>query len=51
MLTQDDVLGCADFDDSIGVNGWPLEMHMAGDVNGCGRPFPNRAATTSCPTA
>jgi hypothetical protein len=32
MLTADDVLGCADFEDTIGVNGWPLEMHVAGDV-------------------
>jgi len=32
MLTAEDVLGCADFDDTIGVNGWPLEMHVAGDV-------------------
>lgn len=32
MLTREDVLQCADFDDSIGVNGWPLEKHVAGDV-------------------
>jgi len=32
MLTADDVLRCADFDDSIGVNGWPIENHVAGDV-------------------
>jgi hypothetical protein len=31
-LTEADVLGCADFDDSIGVNGWPLEVHEHGDV-------------------
>jgi FAD dependent oxidoreductase len=31
-LTAEDVLGCADFSDTIGVNGWPLEMHVAGDV-------------------
>ena len=31
-LQGTDVLGCADFDDSIGVNGWPLEKHVAGDV-------------------
>ncbi|MEO8523587.1 MAG: FAD-dependent oxidoreductase, partial [Caldimonas sp.] len=23
---------CADFVDTIGVNGWPLELHVAGDV-------------------
>lgn len=32
VLTRDDIVGCADFDDAIGVNGWPLEMHVAGDV-------------------
>lgn len=32
QLTADDVVGCASFDDTIGVNGWPLEMHVAGDV-------------------
>jgi hypothetical protein len=32
MLTESDVLECADFDDTIGVNGWPLELHMKGDV-------------------
>ena len=26
------MIGCADFDDTIGVNGWPLELHVAGDV-------------------
>jgi FAD dependent oxidoreductase len=32
MLSEDDVLGCADFDDTIGVNGWPIEAHVSGDV-------------------
>jgi hypothetical protein len=32
VLTEDDVLGCADFADTIGVNGWPVEAHVAGDV-------------------
>ena len=31
-LTERDVLGCASFDDTIGVNGWPLELHLKGDV-------------------
>jgi hypothetical protein len=31
-LSGDDVLTCASFDDSIGVNGWPMESHVAGDV-------------------
>jgi hypothetical protein len=32
MLTESDVLECASFDDTIGVNGWPLELHTKGDV-------------------
>src|SRR3954453_4045371 len=32
MLSGEDVLGCACFEDSIGVNGWPMEQHVAGDV-------------------
>jgi hypothetical protein len=32
QLTVDDVLGCADFPDTIGVNGWPVEEHVAGTV-------------------
>ncbi len=32
MLSEADVLACADFEDSIGVNGWPIEAHVAGDV-------------------
>jgi hypothetical protein len=32
QLTRDDVLGCASFPDTIGVNGWPIEKHVAGDV-------------------
>jgi hypothetical protein len=32
QLTEEDVLQCASFDDSIGVNGWPIEAHVAGDV-------------------
>lgn len=31
-LTGEDVLTCASFPDTIGVNGWPLEQHVAGDV-------------------
>ncbi len=31
-MAADDVISCADFADTIGVNGWPLEMHVAGDV-------------------
>ena len=32
VLTEEDVLGCASFDDTIGVNGWPVEEHVEGDV-------------------
>lgn len=32
MLTREDVLTCASFDDTVGVNGWPIEAHVAGDV-------------------
>ena len=32
VLRGEDVLGCASFDDTIGVNAWPLEQHVAGDV-------------------
>lgn len=32
QLTGADVTGCASFPDTIGVNGWPLEKHVAGDV-------------------
>jgi hypothetical protein len=32
VLTEHDILGCRDFDDTIGVNGWPVEAHIKGDV-------------------
>lgn len=32
QLTEDDVRDCADFPDTIGVNGWPIEAHVAGTV-------------------
>jgi hypothetical protein len=32
QITGPDVVCCASFDDTIGVNGWPLEKHVAGDV-------------------
>jgi FAD dependent oxidoreductase len=32
MLSGEDALTCASFEDSIGVNGWPIESHVAGDV-------------------
>ncbi|MGI8525729.1 MAG: FAD-dependent oxidoreductase [Pseudolabrys sp.] len=32
QLTADDVVNCASFSDTVGVNGWPIESHVAGDV-------------------
>lgn len=32
QLTEQDILGCVDFPDTIGVNGWPVEAHVAGTV-------------------
>jgi hypothetical protein len=32
QLSGDDVISCASFPDTIGVNGWPIEAHVAGDV-------------------
>jgi hypothetical protein len=32
QLSGEDVLSCASFPDTIGVNGWPIEKHVAGDV-------------------
>jgi hypothetical protein len=32
QLSGEDVLECRSFDESIGVNGWPIEAHVAGDI-------------------
>jgi len=32
QLTEADIRGCVDFADAIGVNGWPVEAHVEGDV-------------------
>lgn len=32
QLSGQDIVGCADFDDAIGVNAWPMELHVAGKV-------------------
>jgi len=40
VLTGEDVLACASFPDTIGVNGWPLERHVAGDVEWRWPPIP-----------
>ena len=49
MLTADDVLGCASFDDTIGVNGWPLELHVAGDVEWRWPPIPESRGFNELP--
>jgi hypothetical protein len=33
VLTEEDVRSCARFDDSIGLNGWPVEAHVDGEVD------------------
>lgn len=33
QLNEDDVLQCASVDDSIGVNGWMIEEHIAGNIS------------------
>jgi len=40
QLSGEDVLRCASFDDTIGVNGWPLEKHVAGNVEWSWPPIP-----------
>jgi hypothetical protein len=49
MLTADDVLECRDFEDSIGVNGWPLEKHVAGDVQWIWPPIPESRGYNQLP--
>src|SRR5207244_4081656 len=49
MLSGDDVLGCASFDDSIGVNGWPMEQHVAGDVTFTFPPIPESRGFNELP--
>ena len=49
MLSADDVTGCARFDDSIGVNGWPLEKHVAGDVVWQWPPIPESCGYNQLP--
>jgi len=48
-LSGEDVLGCAAFDDSIGVNGWPLEQHVAGDVTFTFPPIPESRGFNELP--
>jgi hypothetical protein len=49
MMTADDVLQCADFPDSIGVNGWPLEKHVAGGVQWVWPPIPQSRGYNQLP--
>ncbi|HVV40542.1 MAG TPA: FAD-dependent oxidoreductase [Nitrobacter sp.] len=48
-LSREDVLGCASFEDSIGVNGWPLEQHVAGDVTFTFPPIPDSRGFNELP--
>ncbi len=48
-LSEEDVLGCADFDDTIGVSGWPVERHVAGDVLIKFPPIPGSRGFTQLP--
>ncbi|MDB5851378.1 MAG: FAD-dependent oxidoreductase [Rhodoferax sp.] len=41
QLTEDDVLQCASFDDTVGVNGWMVEEHLAGNINFKFQDIPN----------
>jgi hypothetical protein len=49
MLTEGDVLGCADFPDTVGVNGWPLELHVRGDVEFRFPPIPESRGFNQLP--
>lgn len=49
QLTAADVLSCADFPDSIGLNGWPLEKHVAGDVVWVWPPTPDSRGYNQLP--
>jgi len=49
VLTGEDVLTCADFADTIGVNGWPLERHVAGDVEWSWPPIPRSRGYNQLP--
>lgn len=49
QLGVEDVLGCASFDDAIGVNGWPMEQHVAGDVLWTWPPIPQSRGFNQLP--
>ncbi|MEO8247765.1 MAG: FAD-dependent oxidoreductase [Burkholderiales bacterium] len=41
QLTESDVLDCVSFEDTIGVNGWMIEEHVAGDIKLKWQDIPN----------
>jgi hypothetical protein len=45
-LTAEDIVGAADFEDGVGVSGWPVEKHTA---QGIDWRFPIGRGITSCP--
>ncbi len=49
LLSGEDVLECRDFADTIGVNGWPLEQHVAGDVRWSWPPIPQSRGFNQLP--
>jgi len=49
LLTGEDVLECRDFADAIGVNGWPLEQHVPGDVRWSWPPIPESRGFNQLP--
>jgi hypothetical protein len=49
VLSGEDVLECRDFADGIGVNGWPLEQHVAGDVHWSWPPIPESRGYNQLP--
>jgi len=49
VLTGDDVLACANFRDTIGVNGWPIERHVTGDVEWAWPPIPRSRGFNQLP--
>ncbi|MDA9544516.1 membrane protein [Bradyrhizobium sp. CCBAU 45321] len=49
QLSGEDVLGCASFADSIGVNGWPIEAHVPGDVVFTFPPIPDSRGYNELP--
>jgi hypothetical protein len=48
-LSGEDVLTCASFKDSIGVNGWPIEAHVPGDVVFTFPPIPDSRGYNELP--